>query len=51
MLVFPTRTRRSALVALLTFLVVVAFPGVASAKVLKKPTWLSKVAVTDLPGP
>ena len=47
MLVFPTRTRRSALVALLSLLVVAALPGVASAKVLKKPTWLSKVAVTE----
>jgi len=47
MLVFPTRTRRSAVVVLLSLLAVVAFPGVASAKVLKKPTWLSKVAVTE----
>ena len=42
MLVFPTRTRRSALVALLSLLVVVALPGVATAKVLTKPTWLSE---------
>ena len=45
--VFPTRMRRSALVALLSLLVVVALPGAASAKVLSKPTWLSKVAVTE----
>ena len=39
MQVFPTRTRRSALVvALLSLLVVAAMPGVAAAKVLKKPT-------------
>jgi 3D (Asp-Asp-Asp) domain-containing protein len=47
MLVFPTRTRRSALVALLSLLAFVVLPGVATAKVLTKPTWLPKVVVTE----
>ena len=47
MLVFPTRTSRSAFVVLLSLLVVVALPGAASAKLLTKPTWLPKVVVTE----
>ena len=45
--VLPTSMRRSTLVALLATLVALAFPGVAPAKVLGKPTWLSKVVVTE----
>ena len=47
MQVFPTSMRRSALLALLAAIVTVALPGVASARTLSKPTWLSKVIVTE----
>lgn len=45
--VLPTRKRRSALVALLALTLTAALPGTAGAKVLRKPTWLSKVTVTE----
>ena len=45
--VFPTSTRRSAFVASPSLLAVAALPGVTQAKVLTKPTWLSKVVVTE----
>ena len=47
MQVFPTSMRRSALLALLAAFATAALPGVASARTLSKPTWLSKVVVTE----
>lgn len=43
----PASMRRSALVALLVATVAAAVPGVADARVLSKPAWLSKVTVTE----